>query len=239
MNTNYYENGSYAITNNSMADYKVRRKKDEKDEKIVAEYLDNYFYPTFTTTITRNTEKETQIQGLDVSVTDSEGYTYTIDEKAATRWIGKSLQTFAHEISSVNVAGNTYKGWFVNFKQINKYYVYIWIDEVNNVENTLTNSKDISKATVVLCNKKNLYNYMRKKHITSTELLEIGEYLRQNDIYSTTKNGLKITMQVKNQEKAANILIPRDTLINTLSDYAVEITGKDADKEVTVLHKQL
>ena len=40
-------------------DYITRRKKDEKDEKIVGDFLDNYFYPTFTTTITRNNDKAT------------------------------------------------------------------------------------------------------------------------------------------------------------------------------------
>lgn len=218
------------------SDYKTRRKKDEKDEKIVGEFLDTYFYPTFSTTITRNTDKETQIKGLDVTVKDNQGSIFTIDEKAATRWIGKSLQTFAQEISSVNVAGKTYDGWFISPTQINQYYVYVWVDEVSNVNNKLESSKDITKATVVMLDKQNLYNYMKKHNIKAVELKEVAEYLRTNCISSTTFKGFKICMQVNQQEQAANILIPRSTLINELSDLAIEINTKDADK-ITILHK--
>ena len=218
------------------SDYKTRRTRDEKDEKIVGEFLDTYFYPTFSTTITRNTDKQTQIQGLDVTAINNEGYTYTIDEKAATRWIGKNLQTFAQEISSVNISGNTYDGWFISPRQINQYYVYVWIDEVSNINNKLTDSKDITKATVVMLDKHNLYNYMKKHNITARELKEVGEYLRTNRIPSTNFKGFRITMQVNQQEQAANILISRDTLINELSNLAVQINTKDADK-VTILHK--
>ena len=38
----------------STDNYRVRRNKDEKDEAIVAKYLDTYFYPQWTTTISRN-----------------------------------------------------------------------------------------------------------------------------------------------------------------------------------------
>lgn len=36
-------------------------------------------------------------------------------------------------------------------------------------------------------------------------------------------NGFKVTQQMNYQEHAVNILIPRDTLINTISRYAVRI----------------
>lgn len=223
--------------NRSMSDYRTRRSKDEKDEKIVGEYLDTYFYPTFTTTITRNTDKDTQIKGVDLTATGYDGVEYTIDEKAATRWVGRNLQTFAHEISSVNVSGYTYNGWFVNPKQINDYYVYVWIDELNTQDNKLYKYDDISDATVVFVKKKDIHDYMNKNHVTARELIDIAAYLRDNRIYSTTHKGFKITMQVNQQEQAGNILIPRSILVNDLATYAVQITGKDADKQVTVLHK--
>lgn len=223
------------ITTMITKEYRERRSKGEKYEKIVGEFLDEYFYPTFSTNIDRNHDQDTQIQGLDLTVTGYDGVEYTIDEKAATLWIGRTLNTFAHEISSVNVSGNTYNGWFLS-PQINQYYVYVWVDEVSNVSGKLENSKDITKATVVMADKQHLFNYMKKNNIKSSELLQIGEYLRKNSIYSIQFKGFKICMQVDKQEHAANILIPRDALINELSDYAVEINTKDANK-VTVLHK--
>lgn len=204
-------------------DYTIRRAKDEKDEKIVGTYLDNYFYPTFTTTITRNTDKAKQIAGLDVTVTDSEGYDYTIDEKAATHWAGKNLQTFAHEVSSVNISGNTYDGWLLDFHSSSDYLVEVWIDEVNTVDGKLNDYTNITDATIVLIKKSDLWNFLRHKNISSTSLRDLGERLRNFNMSYDYYNGYKVTQQMNYQEHAVNILIPRTTLINEISRYAVRI----------------
>lgn len=204
-------------------DYKIRRKKDEQDEKIVGEYLDNYFYPTFTTSITRNTDKATQIAGLDVTVTDLEGFDYTIDEKAATHWAGKNLQTFAHEISSVNVSGRTYDGWLLDFHSSSNYLVEVWIDGVNTIDGKLNDYTNITDCTIVLIKKNDLWNYLKYKNISSSSLKELGEKLRNFNMSYDYYNGFKVTQQMNYQEHAVNILIPRSTLINEISRYAVRI----------------
>ena len=213
-----------------MDDYKTRRTKDEKDEKIVAQYLDTYFYPTFTTTITRNNDKATQIKGLDVTV-GSDDWTITIDEKAATRWAGRNLQTFAHEINSVNVAGRVYDGWLLDFNSASDYLVEVWIDELSSTDNYLHSADDIKDCTITLVKKSDLYAYLKNKGVSSQELRHVGNSLRDSRQSNTQYKGFKITCQMFNQEAAANILIPRTTLINTISRYSVNIkNGK-----VTVL----
>lgn len=204
-------------------DYITRRSKDEKDEKIVGDFLDNYFYPTFTTTITRNTDKATQIAGLDVTVTDSEGYNYTIDEKAATRWIGRNLQTFAHEVSSINVAGKEYDGWLLDFKSASDYLVEVWVDDINSEDGKLNDYTNITDATIVLIKKHDLWNFLKTKNISSSGLKELGKKLRNFNMSYDYYNGYKVTMQMNYQEHAVNILIPRSTLINNISRYAVKI----------------
>jgi len=216
-------NYTYINTSKSQADYKERRTRDNKDEKIVGEFLINYFYPTFTTTATRNEDKETQIQGLDVTATDETGYTYTIDEKAATRWAGRNLQTFAHEISSIDVTGREYDGWLLDFHSASDYLVEVWIDGVNTTDGRIYDYKNITDATVVLIKKKDLWDYLKRKNINSGSLRELGERLRNFNMYSDYYNGFKVTVQQSCQERAANILIPRDTLINTIGKYAVQI----------------
>lgn len=203
------------------SDYKERRTKDERDEKIVAKYLDTYFYPTFTVTTTRNTDKATQIAGLDVTVTDSEGYNYTIDEKAATHWVGRNLQTFAHEVSSVNVSGITYDGWLLDFQSASDYLVEVWVDDAKDT--ILTDYTDITDITIALIKKQDLWNYLKHKNISSIKLKELGEKLRNFNMSYEYYNGFKVTQQMNYQEHAVNILIPRDTLINTISQYAVRI----------------
>lgn len=203
------------------SDYRERRTKDERDEKIVAKYLDTYFYPTFTVTTTRNTDKATQIAGLDVTVTDSEGYNYTIDEKAATHWVGRNLQTFAHEVSSVNVSGKTYDGWLLDFHSTSDYLVEVWVDDAKDT--TLTDYTDITDITIALIKKQDLWSYLKHKNVSSTQLKELGEKLRNFNMPYDYYNGFKVTQQMNYQEHAVNILIPRDTLINTISQYAVRI----------------
>lgn len=224
------ENYVYTNTANSQADYRTRRTRDVQDEQIVGKFLDNYFYPTFTTTITRNTDKATQIQGLDVTVTGFDGYNFTIDEKAATRWVGRNLQTFAHEISSVNVAGKEYDGWLLDFHSASEFLVEVWIDRVNTIDGRLHDYTNITDATIVLVYKPDLYRYLGSKGVRSDKLKEIGRMLRNHDLPSWEFNGFKITCQQKCQERAANILIPRDTLINTIGCYALQIKNGQITK---------
>lgn len=216
-------NYNYTTTAASQADYRNRRSRDVNDEKIVGQFLDEYFYPTFSTTITRNSDKETQIKGLDITVTDNEGYSYTIDEKAATRWAGRNLQTFAHEVSSVNVAGRTYDGWLLDFDSSSDYLVEVWVDGVNTTDGRLYEYNNITDATIVLIKKTDLWSYLRNKNISSFGLKELGEKLRNFNMSYEYYNGFKVTQQMSYQEHAVNILIPRDTLINTISRYAVRI----------------
>ena len=204
-------------------EYKTRRTKDEKDEKIVAQYLDKYFYPNWTMTSTRCTDKEMQCEGLDITVVSSKGETITIDEKAATRWIGRSLSTFSHEISSIDTAGREYDGWLLDFTSKSEYLLEVWIDNAKDTK--LNNYTDITDATIALVPKKNIWNYLKKNQISSRELKAVAEEMRTiNKPYRYFKN-FKITVQTNCQEHSANILIPRNTIVNLLSSYAVRING--------------
>lgn len=227
-------NYTYINTAATQADYTTRRSRDEKDEKIVGQFLDTYFYPTISTTIERNTDRDTQIKGLDVTITGYDGAKYTIDEKAATRWAGRNLQTFAHEISSVNRRGEVYDGWLLDFHSSSDWLVEVWIDGVNTVDGRINDYTNITDATIVMINKNYLWHYLGGCNISSIKLKEIGEYLRVYSNYSTTYNGFKITCQQNCQERAANILIPRSTLINSIGSYAVQI--KDG-KVITLAKK--
>lgn len=217
-------NYTYTTTcEQSQIDYRTRRTRDSKDEKIVGEFLDNYFYPTFTTSITRNTDKATQIKGLDITVKNEEGYSYTIDEKASTRWAGRHLSTFAHEISAVNISGVSYDGWLLDFDSCSDYLVEVWVDEVNSTDGRLYEYNNISDATIVLIKKSDLWSYLKRKNVSSIELKEIADKLRTFQLPNYYYNGFKITQEMIKQEHGVNILIPRDTLINTISKYAVRI----------------
>lgn len=212
-------------------DYRNRRTKDDKDEKIVSEFADEYFYPQFADKWERNTDISTQIKGLDVTVTGSTGSIYTIDEKASTHWIGKKLQTFSQELSFVNKFGKIQNGWFLDTNCINDYFVEIWIDDVSSSEKILNDWHDITDATIVLLKKEDMYQRLRNDNIHGEQCLKICQDLRDkesNKSESDYYNQYKLCVQPKNKrERAGNILFSRNVLVNELSIFAVRIKNKE------------
>ena len=109
--------------------------------------------------------------------------------------------------------------------------VEVWVDDAKDT--TLTDYTDITDITIALIKKQDLWNYLKHKNISSIQLKELGEKLRNFNMSYEYYNGFKVTQQMNYQEHAVNILIPRDTLINTISRYAVRIK----DGKVEVLRK--
>ena len=93
---------------------------------------------------------------------------YTIDEEAATRWIGRNLQTFAHEISGVNVNGDTYNGWLLDFNSSSDYLVEVWIDNVNSTDGYLHDYTNITDNTIAMIKKSDLYQWLKSKNSEQT-----------------------------------------------------------------------
>jgi hypothetical protein len=223
-------------------DYESRRNKDDKDEKLVGEWLDKYFYPTWTSTSTRNFDKELQIRGLDISVTSYEGIKYTIDEKAATHWIGKSLQTFAQELNSVNTKGELYTGWLFQTNSASEYLMEIWVDGVDSIDNKLHEGTDITDITITLVNKKDLLRYIAKRGGTASQLISFANDIRNYGFRHHTGGScdydywrdLKVVVQKEYQERAANILIPRSVLVNEIATKSWRIKNH----KITLLRKK-
>lgn len=214
-----------AYTNWDKDDEK-RRKKDELQEHVIGDFLDSNFYSTFTTTIDRNTDKNTQLSGLDVTITSINDKVYTIDEKAAVQWANKPLKTFALEIDSLNKNGDLYDGWFISGVKkecLNKYWLFVWIDSATTEDFTCT--EDIQQLTVTLVNKRDVYEWFLKNNINSVRLKDEAKILRQknsqnNNYYYTTINNHKLLIQREYKEHSINILAKRDTLVNEIATYS-------------------
>lgn len=225
---------------NWTADDAKRRSQDELQEKVIGQFLDAYYYPTFSTTIDRNTDKETQIHGLDITVTSSNNNVYTIDEKAAVKWANKQLNTFAFEVDSLDKNGKLYNGWLMTSTNdaVNDYWLLAWIDSATTTN--FNNVNDVEQITVSLIKKTDLYNWLHKKHIDGKSLKAVANNLRSNFNYNnnntyTIINGLKVTIQPKVSEHAINILIPRKVLTSDVATYSAVVTKKG----ITVLRKKM
>lgn len=218
-----------------------RSAKDLAGEKAVADYLDKYFYSTFSNNTERYYDKETQYKGIDLSVTGKTGDVYVIDEKAAVGYANKGLRTFAQEITSRYTGyknpnkGKIYNGWAIS-KTKNDYYVFVWIPECKTT-GVVTKSDDIIAVDVALVNKKDLFDWYHSKGITATKLLEKSNSLRytasmyydwwkyESECTNATldNKGYKYHINTKDEENSVNILISKDILMKDLATYSVHI----------------
>lgn len=217
-----------------------RRKQDELQEKVVGKYLDRYFYSTWTTDIERNSDKETQIKGLDLTVTSTNNNIYTIDEKAAVKWTNKHLNTFAFEVDSLDKNGKLYNGWFMTStnNSINDYWLLVWIDKAK--ADVFKSVEEIEQVTVSLVKKTDIYQWMHRKNITGMDLKNAVTNLRDNFNYNNEHkhswiNGYKLTIQTNVSEHATNILLPRNILINEVATYSAIIKKNN----ITPIRKKL
>lgn len=209
-----------------------RRAKDIQDEKIVGAYLDKHFYPEFCTTWNRNeSDLQAQYRGEDITVTTNTGVKYVIDEKAATQYVGKNLQTFIQELSNINKAGNLQVGTYLNSNNTNDSYVYVWIDEgvTDDSGYHLLKREDgadvITDMTVILITKKDLKNYVAtlgwddrklwdKQRAIREAYAKYGwEYYKYENTGDLDTNGCRFHLGYKFWECSCNLLLPRKELI--------------------------
>lgn len=217
-----------------------RQAKDVLGEKVVGMYLDNYFYPTFTVTETRNYDKNTQVQGVDLKV-ETTGATYVIDEKAAVAYANKDLRTFAQEITSRYTgkhpkSGLEYNGWAIS-NTLNDYYVFVWIPECKTTGEVVS-MDDIIAVDVALIKKADMYSWYHSKGLTADKLLAKSKELRRTvgmgvsnwweyctdcTNYSLNGKGYKYHINTTTEENSVNILVDKNIILNQIASYAVRI----------------
>lgn len=201
-----------------------RRNEDERLEGVMNDFLDNFFYPVWTSCTNRNTDKSTQIHGLDITVTSTTNNVYSIDEKAAVRWANKNLQTFAFEIDSISKNGNIYDGWAIS-SGINEYWLLAWVDSAST---SMDSYKDIQQVTVSLISRSGFLNWLDGIGLSMDDLKSAASALRayksiDSSYRSDTVHGYKIIIS-NYSESATNILIPRDELCSSMCIFSAVVT---------------
>lgn len=195
------------------------REYDEHCEQIMSQFLDKYFYTAINpTTFERVQDKGRQVKGIDVVMEINEKI-YSIDEKAAIRYTN-GLKTFALELSFLNRGGIIQEGWLTDERKINDYFVFVWI---NKIENTLI--KDISSlkdVDVALVSKNKIMEHLESIGWTKEKLKTKDNQIRnENDINfgDINTNGCKFSYSNRLFEKPINILLPKETYLNIADIY--------------------
>ena len=195
------------------------REYDEHCEQVMSQFLDKYFYNAINpTSFERVQDKERQVKGIDV-VMEINDKTYSIDEKAAIRYTN-GLKTFALELSFLNRKGILQEGWLTDERKVNDYFVFVWI---NKIENTLI--RDISSlkdVDVALVSKNKIMEHLESIGWTKDKLKTKDNQIRnENDTNfgNINTNGCKFSYSDRLFEKPINILLPKETYINIAEIY--------------------
>ena len=200
-----------------------RRKIDENNERIVAEFLKKEFYDKYTTNYRHCDTKSEQVSGID-TIFDIGDKHYECDEKAATSYINKGLNTFILELSFLDRYERRRTGWFLDSTKINNSYLFVWIDNAKN--DILESVDDILDCEIALVKKDAIWNYFNSIGLTNEMIENKVDEILTYDNFNNRLKGVKFCYSDRLFEKPINIILKRSEYI-AISDFHVRITIED------------
>lgn len=212
-----------------MKNYK--RIADEYNTKILNKYLDR-LYEKEEWNFERVLDKERQLMGIDVIFRPQNynGKELLVDEKAATKFLNKELNTFSFELRSENNEEKT--GWLISSKSKTTHYAIIYphsktnkINELDSLEWMLIERQKI----IDIINKiPNFKNYIEKVYDDCCENKYTNQFIIR--MYNKTNRRNPLILKLvwsKNifPERPLNILFPKSELIK-MSDKYIKLEFK-------------
>ena len=186
---------------------KSLRRKDSSDEKALQPFLDAV-YADMGLDFCREERKEQQLAGIDVIIRfrDKE---YFIDEKAATHYVNKGLNTFAFELNFRH-NGMTIQAGFDENKLTTHYFL------VSEIESSSTHVEDLTAFRLVSVNRQKLLQFLQMKQWGKEFLTEkVNRVMedRARYVLSPANPEARVVKTRHLQEKPLNLVIVLDDLI--------------------------
>lgn len=211
------------------------RKEDVRLADLVSDFLDKHFYPKYVTNFERVTDKKRQCEGVDV-IFDINGRHYLCDEKNGGSRINTNLRTFSLELSFIDRAGKRRSGWFLNERNINDSYLFIWTDSADS-ERPLSVS-EIHKVEVALVKKSRIKEYLRETAgldeliisamnesiVNNPQTMEYALISENSGKRKYSISGVTVCHSTQLYEQPLNIILPRD-VYRKIADLNVVITA--------------
>lgn len=152
--------------------YKSFRKKDMKQERIVADFLDQKLYTikTIFDSVQRINDYTNQLLGCDVKISiKSENMINSIvDEKAQLYYLNGGLPTFAFELSFFISTGKIVEGWLTSQSKTTEFYQLLWLTAEENFDEVTK----IKKIEYALLSRNRLLKYLEEEGLTIKDLRE-------------------------------------------------------------------
>lgn len=207
-----------------------RRAADMNAESELAEFLDENLYSQLLgegkfLSIERMTEKEQQLQGIDVTAKTQNAVFY-IDEKAQLYYINKNIPTFAFELQFLK-GGRVIEGWFLNDELKTDHYLLIWpFASVTDVKEL--KKENFTKLDALMISKEKLRRELASLGLDKETLARKAYQLRSTRTYGKIITGIQgvyyfASDPSKYAEAPINIVVSKARLI-ALADAHYEIT---------------
>ena len=195
---------------------KTNRKVDMKNEQEVQKFLDEKFYPEYTTEFKRFLDYSTQMLGVDVSFSIFNLKNILVDEKAMTQYINQDIPTFAFELSFRLKDGNRVVGWLLDDNKKTQYYLLVWVFADNESNGTFSKD-DITYLECILIERKTILDFLASEGLDKQALLKKNQEILGSSINGAidrdVNDSFYFYLSGRLREKPINIIFKKSKLI--------------------------
>lgn len=218
---------------------------DLKEEKVIAQWMDKYFYKKidrFELGILRPEEikdleriKKAQYMGIDIVLKDKYDSMYFVDEKSQTTHKNKNLPSFAFEIIYYK-DGQERLGWLFDENKKTTHYILISpnvIEEKKKMK--LKNFEDITWLKVYFIKRDLILNTINQLGLTKEKLIDKAQNIKKENC-SLPIEGIPETIVAINKsgwlaERPTNLVVKKKVLDNlALSIWRISKEGIECEK---------
>ena len=199
---------------------------DRNTEREVCKFLDEHLYKDNPNNFiaTRTDDVKEQLAGIDLYLSSEQLNldNVTVDEKCASSYWNKRINTFSFELSFLR-NGQLRKGWLINDSLKTQYYNICWV----NATQRWFKKEDITWLESCLIKKQDVLDYLATQNLTPEHLDMDDQWIRK---HATQKgrigegkyDGCVFYFSPQLHERPINILIKKDKLIE-LAELHTEI----------------
>jgi hypothetical protein len=204
------------------------RKNDMLVEREIASFLDENLYSNaeLFTEFARTDTLDEQISGSDLllSTTNGKLKRSIVDEKVASRFANKNLETFSLELSFIGKNGKKRCGWLLDETKKTEYYLFGWIlkadipyiKEQKRFDTNKITKDNIKTLEWALVKRSDIVKFLEKQGWSLEKLSRQDEKIREQGEIKTKEFINEISFRYSDAyiEKPINVLLKKETYIN-------------------------
>ena len=203
------------------------RKNDMLVEREIAAFLDNHLYSNseLFSEYARTDTYDEQISGSDILLSTKNGKLNRsiTDEKVASRFANRNLNTFSLELSFLNKNGKKRCGWLLDESKKTEYYMFgciietdiPYLDAEKGIDINQINRNNIKKMQWALVKREKIIKFLEKHGWTLELLAKQDEKIRNQGFVKTKEFIDDVSFRYSDNyiEKPINILLKKDTYL--------------------------